>query len=195
MKKTLLAVVLAAICTATFAQSDSGFGLKAGLNYNGNGDYLESAQAVAEDPDRNVGFHIGVFYKLGGKIFFKPELVYTKTKSEYSDGDFDLSKIDLPALVGFKIIGPLHLLAGPDFQYILNTEFDGIDIDDIKNDFTVGMHIGVGVNLGRIGADIRYERGLTDNEARFINTNITSLPESRLDTRPEQIILSVSVKI
>ena len=196
MKKSLLAVVLAVICTTTFAQSDSGFGIKAGLNYNGNGDYLESALAAAEDPDRNVGFHFGVFYKLGGgKIFVKPELVYTKTKSDYSDGDFDLSKIDLPALVGIKIIGPLHLFAGPDFQYILNTEFDGIDIDDIENDFTVGMHIGVGVNLGRIGADIRYERGLSDNEATFINTNISSLPESRIDTRPDQVILSVSVKI
>ncbi len=196
MKKSLLAVVLAVSCATTFAQSDSGFGIKAGLNYNGNGDYLESALAAAEDPDRNVGFHFGVFYKLGGgKIFVKPELVYTKTKSDYSDGDFDLSKIDLPALVGIKIIGPLHLFAGPDFQYILNTEFDGIDIDDIENDFTVGMHIGVGVNLGRIGADIRYERGLSENEATFINTNITSLPESRIDTRPDQVILSVSVKI
>ncbi len=196
MKKSLLAVVLAVSCATTFAQSDSGFGIKAGLNYNGNGDYLESALAATEDPDRNVGFHFGVFYKLGGgKIFVKPELVYTKTKSDYSDGDFDLSKIDLPALVGIKIIGPLHLFAGPDFQYILNTEFDGIDIDDIENDFTVGMHIGVGVNLGRIGADIRYERGLSENEATFINTNITSLPESRIDTRPDQVILSVSVKI
>ncbi len=196
MKKTLLTVVLAVICTATFAQSSSGFGIKAGLNYNGNGDYLESAQAVAEDPDRNVGFHFGVFYKLGGgKIFFKPELMYTKTKSEYSDGDFDLSKIDVPALVGIKVIGPLHFFLGPDFQYILNTEFDGIDIDDIENDFTVGLHIGVGVNLNIVGIDLRYERGLSDNEANFINTNITSLPDSRIDTRPDQIILSVSVKI
>lgn len=195
MKKTLLAVVFAVICTATFAQSDSGFGIKGGLNYNGNGDYIESALAVAENPDRNVGFHLGVFYKLGGKIFFRPELMYTKTKSDYSDGEFNLSKLDLPALVGIKIIGPLQLFAGPDFQYILNSKFDGIKIEDIKSDFTVGVHIGIGVNLGKIGADIRYERGLSKNEATFINTNITSLPESRIDTRSDQVILSLSVKI
>ena len=195
MKKLLLTVVFITSYAITFAQAGSGFGIKAGLNYNANGDYLESAQAVAEDPDRNVGFHIGVFYKLGKKIYFRPELMYTKTKSEYPDGDFDLSKLDVPALVGFKIIGPLHFLIGPDFQYILDTDFDGISIDDIENDFTVGIHLGVGVNLGILGVDLRYERGLSKNEATFINTNVISLPESRIDTRSDQIILSLSVKI
>ena len=195
MKKTLLGAIFSLICTISIAQSQNGFGLKGGLNYNGNGDYLESAQAVAENPDRNVGYHLGIFYRLGNKIYFRPELMYTRTKSDYTDGDFNLSKLDLPALVGIQLIGPLNLFAGPDFQYILNSEFDGIKISDIESDFTVGLHIGVGVDLGPIGVDLRYERGLSANEATFINTNITTLPESRIDTRSDQVILSLSVKI
>jgi len=106
-----------------------------------------------------------------------------------------MSKLDIPLLVGGKVIGPLHVFGGPAFQYILDTEFDGISIDSVENDFTVGLHLGVGVTLGGIGIDLRYERGFSENEARFINTNITSVPQSRLDTRPDQLILSLSINL
>ncbi len=195
MKKTLLLVVLCLMGTATFAQKGPGFGIKAGLNYNANGDYIEAAQAAAENPDRNVGYHIGLYGKLGNQLYLRPEIIYTRTKSDYNGDDFDMSKLDIPVLVGTKVIGPLHAFAGPAFQYILNTEFDGISIDRIENDFTVGLHLGVGVNLGNIGLDLRYERGFSENEARFINTNITSVEDSRLDTRPDQLILSLSINL
>ena len=196
MKKMLLAAVVALFGTSAFAQSDSGFGLRGGLNYNGNGDYIESFGDVAREPDRNVGFHLGVFHKVKlGPIYIKPELVYTKTKSDYDDASFNLSKLDAPVLVGFKVIGPVNIFVGPSFQYILNSEFDGISIDNVENDFSVGANFGIGVNLGKLGVDLRYERGFSENEARFINTNITSLPDSRLDTRPEQVILSFSLQL
>jgi hypothetical protein len=41
--------------------------------------------------------------------------------------------------------------------------------------------------------DFRYERGFSDNEATFINTNITNVEADRIDTRPDQLILSLSV--
>lgn len=195
MKKTLLTLALALLGTGLYAQTGPAFGIKAGLNYNANGDYFESAEAAAQDPGRNVGYHLGVFGKLGNRIYLRPELVYTRTKSDYDDGDFKMSKLDLPVLVGIKVIGPLHVFAGPAFQYILDTEFDGISIDDIDSDFTVGLNIGAGVNLGRFGVDLRYERGFSDNEATFINTNITNVPDSRIDTRPDQLILSLSLAL
>ena len=195
MKRTLLTVAFAVFSLAIFAQKDSGFGIKGGLNYNANGDYFESAGEAARNPDRNVGYHIGVFGKLGNRLYFRPELIYTKTKSDYNGDKFDMSKLDLPLLVGTKVIGPLHVFAGPAFQYILDSDFDGISIDRIDNDFTVGLHIGAGVNLGKIGIDLRYERGFSANEARFINSNITAVGDSRIDTRPDQLILGLSVKL
>lgn len=196
MKKTLLLAVFAMLSITAFAQNDSGFGIKAGLNYNGNGNYFESAGDAANEPDKNIGYHAGIFGKIKIlKLYIRPELVYTKTKSDYNGSDFDMSKLDVPVLVGVKVVGPLHVFAGPAFQYILNSEFDGIGIDEIENDFSVGAHIGAGLNLGKLGIDLRYERGFSDNEARFINTNITNLPNSRIDTRPEQLILSLSLKL
>ena len=196
IKKTLLCAVVALISITTFAQSGSGFGLKGGLNYNGNGDYFESIGDAAREPDRNLGFHIGLYGKVDlGRLYVRPELFYTQTKSDYEDESFNLKKIDLPVLLGLKIFGPIHVFAGPSFQYILDTEYEGITIDDVDNDFTVGLHFGAGVNLGKLGIDLRYERGFGENEATFINTNITTFPQSRIDTRPEQLILSLSLKL
>lgn len=194
LQTTLLVAVFAFFSTTALAQSGSGFGITGGLNYGANGNYFESAEAAAKDPDRNVGYHIGIFGKIGNRFFFRPELVYTKTKSDYEGDKFDLSKLDAPMLVGVKVIGPLNVFAGPAFQYILDSEFEGIGINDIDNDFSVGLHIGAGVNLGKLGIDLRYERGFSENEAKFINTNIAALPNSRVDTRPDQLILSLSVK-
>ena len=125
----------------------------------------------------------------------RPELVYTNTTSGYAEGDLKIQKLDLPVLVGTKIIGPLHAFIGPSFQYLLDTECSGITFDIVENDFTVGLNLGVGVNLGRFGIDLRYERGFSENEVNFINSNITTLTGDRVDTRPDQLILSFSLKI
>ncbi|HET8736385.1 MAG TPA: outer membrane beta-barrel protein [Pricia sp.] len=196
MKKTLLTAAFAMFSMAAFSQSGSGFGIKGGLNYSANGDYFESIGEAAREPDRNVGYHVGLYGKVGiTRLYFRPELMYTKTKSDYQGDKFDVSKLDAPLLVGVNIIGPLHVFAGPAFQYILDTEFDGIAINDIENDFTVGLNIGAGLNLGKLGLDIRYERGFSENEATFINTNITEVGPSRVDARPDQLIVSLSLKI
>ncbi|MDT0622079.1 outer membrane beta-barrel protein [Croceitalea vernalis] len=195
MKKTLLVLVVALISTTAFSQASSSFGIKAGLNYNGNGDYFNSAEQAFENPDKNAGFHVGFFGKIGNRIYLRPEVVYTSTSSGYDEGDLKIKKLDVPILVGTKVIGPLHVFAGPAFQYLLDTEFDGITFDDVENNFSVGLNIGAGVNLGKFGIDLRYERGFSENEVNFINSNITTLNGDRVDTRPDQLILSFSLKI
>ena len=178
MRKSLLFAAFALISLTAFSQTDSGFGIKAGLNYNQNGDLnFRQVQTAGEDliagSDGKVGFHVGIFGKLDlPKIYLKPELVFTSTKSSYDiDGgtkDYDISKLDLPVLLGYKIIGPLHI--------------------------TVGAHFGVGVNLGNIGLDVRYERGFTENEAEIIGDNVANI-EGRVDSRPSQIIFGLSLKM
>lgn len=188
-----IAVFLILVTTASYAQSTNGFGIRAGVNYNANGDYLETVTDNAQSPDRNVGYHFGLFGKIGNKVYLKPEVVYTTTKSDYDSDSFEMQKIDAPILLGYKILGPLSVFAGPSFQYILDSEFEGITINDIENDFSIGFNFGVGINFKKIGIDLRYERGFSNNEATFINNNITTLPTSKLDTRPDQLILSLSL--
>jgi len=203
MKKTLLCAVIALVSCTAFAQSGNGFGLKAGLNYNQNGDLIGSVTNaggdILEGSEGRAGFHVGVFGKIDLlKLYIRPELFFTQTKSSYDlngeENDLDISKLDLPVLVGFKVIGPLHVFAGPAFQYILNNDLGDLELSDVENDFSVGVHLGIGVSLGRLGLDVRYERGFSDNEAIFIGNNITDI-SGRVDSRPEQIIFSVSVRL
>ncbi|WP_299548407.1 outer membrane beta-barrel protein [Seonamhaeicola sp.] len=183
--------IIALASTTATAQTATGLGLKAGLNYNANGNYFDSVSDNAKHPDRNIGYHIGLFGKIGTKVYFKPEVMYTSTKSDYTDDSFNMQKIDAPMLVGAKVIGPISVFGGPSFQYILDSEFDGISINNIENDFSVGLNFGIGLNLNKVGIDVRYERGFNNNEATFLQNN--NINPDRLDTRPDQLILSLSL--
>lgn len=174
---------------ATYAQSGgSGFGIRAGLNFNSNGD-LKIDEAPDISSDTKVGYHIGVWGRIGGTAYMRPELIYTETSSSYEEETFKMRKLDLPVLFGHKFLGVFHGFIGPAFQYILNTDLGDIDISDVENDITVGLHIGGGVNLGKVGIDIRYETGLGSN---FLE--VTEVEGVRLDTRPNQFILGLSYK-
>ena len=194
-KKVCLSVFFVlAIVSSTIAQNGSGFGIKGGVNYNANGDYFNSISNTSDDPTRAIGYHIGVFGKLGNKVYLKPELMYTKTSSEYDAGDFELQRIDAPILVGVKILGPVSVFAGPAFQYILDSDLDSARVSDLENDFTVGLNFGIGLNFNSVGIDLRYERGFSENEVTIISNNST-VNVDRLDTRPDQLILSISLKL
>ena len=68
LKKTaFFAVVLAFIGFSVNAQKGSAFGFKGGLNYSANGDYIESIGDNAKNPDGNIGYHIGLFGKIGDR--------------------------------------------------------------------------------------------------------------------------------
>ena len=200
MKKTLLIVVFAFIGMTTFAQKGTGFGIKGGLNYNQSGDlsFVEAGKNIVRGADGKTGFNIGVFGQLELPIIYlRPELVYTNAKSSYNvaggSKDYEVSSLDLPILVGIHILGPMNIFAGPAFQYILSNDFQGFEVEDVKNNFTVGLNLGVGVNLGKLGLDVRWVRGFSENEARFIGENIADI-SGKVDSRPNQFVFSASIK-
>lgn len=173
------------------AQSENGIGVKAGLNYNSNGEFVNDALDIKEDPSKSIGFHVGLYGKYDlGPVYVRPEAMYTRTSSEYEDADLTISKIDVPLLVGIDIIGPLSVFAGPSLQYILDNEFEDFSLEEANNKFTVGAQLGVGLNFNSIGIDLRYERGLSENEVEF-----SDIPASRVDIRPDQLILGLSLKL
>ena len=177
-----------------FSQIGIDLGIKGGLNYNGNGNYFKTITNTIESPDRNIGYHLGVYGKLGTKIYFRPELVYTSTKSEYTAGVFELKKIDAPLLAGLKVIGPVSVFIGPTLQYIIDTDLEDATVSDLENNVSVGFNFGIGASLSKLGVDLRYERGFSENETTIILNNTPITPD-RLDTRPDQLILSISYRI
>ncbi len=201
MKKRTIIFSIVFLASIMLMNAQSDFGIKGGLSYNTNGDLKEFTTEVTDiyknEGKGKSGFNVGFYGKLDlGAIYIRPELVYTKTTSEYelntgNTEDYKISKIDVPVLVGFKLIGPLNVFAGPAFQYYLENDLKGIQISDVENDFSVGVNIGLSVEIGRFGIDARYERGLSENEANWTNAGETFT----LDSRPEQLIFSLSYSL
>lgn len=194
MKNNLLCFVFLLVSANCFAQ----FGVKAGLNFNSNGELREVVtvgENILEDKgDAKIGYHVGAYYEISfSKLYLRPEVVYTKTKSEYNSNAYDMSKIDVPILLGLKVIGPLSVFAGPSFQYTLENDLENATISDVKNNITAGFNFGAAVKIGNIGLDVRYERGFSENEASILDTNNVEI--GTLDSRPSQIIFSLSLRL
>lgn len=197
MKKRILVFSVLFLTTLFIGYAQSDYGIKAGLNYNSNGKLWEEAGDIIDNKGKGKsGFNVGFYGKLDlGPIYLSPELVYTRTTSEYPlpYKEFKMSRIDLPVLVGMNLVGPLDVFAGPAFQFIVDNDLKSLSFDNIEDDFTVGLHIGLGLDLGRLGIDVRYERGVKNNEAEFFDVDPSDY--YRLDTRPEQIMFGLSYSL
>ena len=203
-KKLVLTVLTFTLTTTLLFSQKIDFGAKAGLNYNFGGDLKEllsetngSLNDIVHGAEDKAGYHFGLWAKvrlLG--LYVRPEIVYTQLNNSYNDlgtnvsTDFKTKKIDMPILIGTKLIGPLHIYAGPSFQYITNSDFSHSEFENLStNDLSVGLQIGTGLELGRLGVDVRWEKGFSnDLDGEFLSTNIN------VDNRPNQIIFGLSYR-
>lgn len=213
MRKVIL-VVCFVFGATQFVNAQLDFGIKAGLNYN-----TESIKEVKDAQDKlfnsasgKLGYHAGIWLRakipvLG--LYVRPEAVYTALNSEVerkfsattsAKADYGFQKIDVPILIGKKFAKIVYLQAGPSFQYVLNGDFK-FDKDtynslikevDVKG-FSVGLQFGGGIELGSLGIDVRWERGLSDLETKLVSSS-TSGDSVKFDTRVNQIIFGLSYK-
>lgn len=171
--------------------SGGGFGVKGGLNYNSNGDYFNDAQVIFGDPMKNLGFHAGFFGKVRfGPFYLRPELVYSQLKTELDNEVFITRRLDAPVLLGFGIFRQLvSVFAGPSFHYRIGDDLNNFNIEDITNNFNVGYQAGFGVNIGKVGMDLRYEKEMVGKEFDF-NQLVNDAGEFNF----QQLILGVYFK-
>ena len=212
MKKLVLTILLIGSFSIVNAQFLN-FGIKGGINYNSNGDlrsisgFSEIIDNVKISSDEETGYHFGAFteIKLPLWLYVRPELYYEHTESSYQSADdktkLKLDKINVPILVGIRVLRIGRVFLGPTFNYTISTDLkDTPSFDNVKtissDDFSVGSQIGVGLELGRIGADIRWETGFTDTEAIFVGDVLNDLggESIKIDTSPQQFILSFYYK-
>jgi hypothetical protein len=202
MKKIILIICL----TFGFSQISNAqlqFGIKGGVNYNSNS-IEETGQDVFDGAKSKTGYHIGVWSRLKVPVlglYVRPELVYTnleneilyKTTNEIATHTFQ--KIDIPVLLGKKIFGIGNVFIGPSFQYVLSSDFGINNIKDVDADgFTMGLQFGGGVEFGKLGIDVRWERGFSNLESSFIG-GAGGSTQINYDTRVNQIIIGLSIQL
>lgn len=199
-KQILICSVFFLTAIFTINAQKTAWGATASLIYASNGELIKDVSGVIDNKgEGEVGFNVGIYGNLNlGMVYIRPKLVYSQTSSGYNlDADtatenFKFSTIDLPVLVGIKIIKPISIVLGPAFRYIVNSDIEGLTYKSIENDITVGANIGVAVIIGRIGIDLIYDRSFSKNEASFIDNNTEN--SYTLDTRPQQFLVSLSYR-
>ena len=177
------------------------FGLKAGMNYNNNGDLKLSNVLgdVIQGADAKSGFHAGFWFR--GKLpltalFIRPEFLYTQVKSTYAykgvKTSYDFQKIDVPILIGKKFFKVASVFIGPSFQYVLGADFGLNTVTNVSLDkLSLGIQSGFGLEFGKLGIDVRWERGLSNTEASFAD----ALGNFTIDNRTRQMIVGLSYRL
>ncbi len=205
MKKIIFACFLLTLVTKN-SQAQLQFGLKGGVNYNS--DSFESvSNDVLNGAKTKTGIHTGLWLRAKLPViglYIRPEIVYTELNNSVNyespfsapkTTDFKFRKIDVPVLIGKKFLGIGNVFAGPSFQYILSSDFELNDLREVSSEsFSLGIQLGAGIELGRLGIDLRWERGLSKTETVFVDNTIFD-SNFNFDKRVSQIIFGISYKL
>lgn len=189
-KSTLLIVLGLFLGFNAQAQQGSGFGFKGGLNYNTSGKYFKDAGQIFTNPTENLGYHLGIFFQLASyDIALRPEMIYTKSKFETNLGNVDYQKVDLPVLVKMRLFKVIGFSIGPSLHYTFDEKFSMPENFEKTDPFSLGFQMGLGVNIGPVGLDFRFEREM--NERKYSFENVLG----KEDFKNQQLILGLSFMI
>ncbi len=194
MKKILLIAIM--FVTYNVADAQIAYGIKGGLNYN-----LADISGTSDlKVDNKAGFHVGGFLRVKIPIvglYVQAEPTYTKLNTELTSAisgeatNLGTNRFDLPVLLGWKMLGMLRIYGGPVLSWNLRSKVDQSDIDLVTEDnYSMGGQFGVGVELGSIMLDARYEAGIS----HAMKMTGTDTGDVNFDNRGSQIILGVAYK-
>lgn len=195
MKKLLLSVFLLATALTAYSQGLS-FGPKVGLSQT----KLDLKSDDFKNGDSKFGYHVGLFARVGlGPLYLQPEVLYTQTQGQFSfnpenqpirDYEADFNRVDIPVMVGFKMFRLLRVQAGPIASINVNSELKdaGQTVQDVDfDDATIGYQAGLGLDIGNLIIDAKYESSLNKMSSNVGNFST--------DQRINQWILSVGFKL
>lgn len=189
-KYFLITLFVLGLTEVSLAQQGTGFGLKGGLNYNTSGKYFKDAGQIFTKPGENMGYHFGIFFQLSTfDISLRPELIYTKSQFETNLGSVDFQRVDMPVLVKMKLFQVIGFSIGPSLHYTFDEKFSLPENFEKTDPFGLGFQLGLGVNLGPVGLDLRFERELKDRKYTFENVL------GNEDYKNQQLILGLSFMI
>jgi hypothetical protein len=197
MKNLVLFLIVTLSSLSLYAQKN-GVGIKAGLSstqVNFKGEQLVPS-------DAQMGYHLGAFARFGGIGFFvQPEVLFTQTRGQFVEisslssvppinYEAKFNRLDVPVMAGFRMLKIIRIMAGPIASFNIDSSLKEAGSTVQNTDFkkaTLGYQTGVGVDLGNLTFEGKYEGGLS----RFTE-NIGSFTT---DNRLNQWVLSVGFKL
>lgn len=173
MKKLFLALVATLICFGAQAGSPLKWGVKAGLNYHTVGEVTNLGKDIIESKNR-VGWHAGLqaSWQVTRMLSIDPELVFSRnsydlTSSLGGGGQAFLNTIDVPVILGIKVVGPLKAQAGININVMTDSGVKGEDkpFRFSTSSQALGYLLGLGVDLGHFNVMVRYNGFFRSSES------------------------------
>lgn len=194
--------------TSSLSFSQIRFGIRGGIN---SSKMNSSTEVNAGDykitcPNYSViGYHVGLVSQIEISGFFlQPELLYSSIHNDLELYDLNsanpteaitvkqkLNRIDIPVMLGFKL-KILKFEVGPVASFVIseNSDLNTITEYDMQwHKATIGYQAGIGLDIGKIALDVKYEGNLSKLGTGIDIGNTTT----SFDTRLNQIILSVGL--
>lgn len=172
MKKIIIIVGLVIFSTGAFAQFTMGLkgGYTTSLGFDKNFSYTGDNFNLKNDLTH--GGHLGLFFRFGRRFYAQPEVNYNlnfakvhftdKNNNSLTD-DILLSTLDVPVLLGFKIVNSkkfnLRVMAGPKFRFNAGSDKKIDNVEDITIEARksqIGLDVGLGIDLWFLSLDVRY---------------------------------------
>jgi len=165
MKKLTIILLLAVFALPGKSQEIFNLGLKAGINTS------KISTNTADYKAKGVNNYLfGAFARVNlGSLYIQPEAYYNSKGGEVNTttttstvNSFNLKTIDVPVLLGFKIINqePLNVrvMVGPVFSFVTKKSVEGSAFTkaNIENNF-FGWQYGAGVDFLFLTLDLRME--------------------------------------
>jgi len=162
MKKFFLLFIITGIVATVSAQDRLVLGLKAGFNSTKlNLSDVPSGESIKSEAKN--GFLFGAYgrLKLIGNLSFQPEIYYAKKQTSTStDGNVDIKTWDVPLLANVKLldlkVASIYGVAGPVASFITKSDLKNLE------DANWTFQAGVGAQVWKLSADVRYEWGMKD---------------------------------
>lgn len=150
---------------------------------------MEEAELIRSGAS-TIGFHAGAFVRISFVgLYLQPEVLFTSSGGRIEVRDqvedtfeeiqeLNYNKIDVPIMIGAKLGDVLRINAGPTFSYILKedarSEGAVATTQEVSTNYenaTVGYQLGIGLDIGKIVIDARYEDNLSKlgDSVRFGN--------------------------
>lgn len=177
MKKITILSLFALLCSFSISFAQSGFGIKGGINFNKvytNAGSLNNN--IKESLDTQTGFVLGAYGRIGNKIYLQPEVLFAQRggvveTTQYGKVKFKYSNIDVPVLVGIRVLKFFRIMGGPVATFKLDEDkklgesiktYTSGSFDDAMKKATFGYQFGVGVKILGFDIDLRKEGSLSD---------------------------------
>jgi hypothetical protein len=128
---------------------------------------------TSDDIKGNLGFQFGADLQIGESFYVQPGVNFQTGKLTLEGaGDMNLSRINIPVMVGFALgeaedasFG-FRVFAGPNLAFHADENLDDLSVSDITGDnfksAVFSGQVGAGLDISVLFIDVAYQFGLSN---------------------------------